>query len=34
VQDGNVMVDTTKLITGPAHGTHTIDDTPRGPRCA
>jgi len=33
VQDGKVMVDTTNLITGPPHGTHTIDDTPRGPRC-
>jgi len=33
VQDNNVMVDTTVLVTGPPHGTHTIDDTPRGPRC-
>lgn len=34
VKDGNVFVDTTVLITGPKHGTHTIDETPRGPRCA
>ena len=34
VKGGEVMVDTTKLITGPKHGTHTINDTPRGPRCA
>ena len=34
IADGNVMVDTTNLVTGPPHGTHTIDDTPRGPRCA
>jgi cytochrome b6-f complex iron-sulfur subunit len=34
VQDDNVLVDTTTLITGPPHGTHTIDDTPRGPRCS
>jgi len=33
VKDGDVLVDTTTLITGPPHGTHTIDDTPRGPRC-
>ncbi|MDE3077443.1 MAG: ubiquinol-cytochrome c reductase iron-sulfur subunit [Chloroflexota bacterium] len=33
-KDGDVLVDTTTLITGPKHGTHTIDDTPRGPRCS
>jgi cytochrome b6-f complex iron-sulfur subunit len=33
VKDGAVLVDTTTLVTGPRHGTHTIDDTPRGPRC-
>ncbi|MGH2365392.1 MAG: ubiquinol-cytochrome c reductase iron-sulfur subunit [Chloroflexota bacterium] len=34
VSNGDIIVDTTALITGPKHGTHTIDDTPRGPRCA
>lgn len=34
VKGGHVFVDTTVLITGPKHGIHTIDETPRGPRCA
>ena len=33
VKDGSVLVDTTVLITGPKHGTRTIEDAPRGPRC-
>lgn len=34
VKGGHVFVDTTVLITGPRHGLHTIDETPRGPRCS
>ena len=33
LKEDSVLVDTTNLITGPPHGTRTIDETPRGPRC-